>query len=59
MAVKMLWKEKEKSRIKAIQMDNFRGLLVPNAWIKELCIVTRRVDKKIDGLFWIEWRMIG
>ena len=24
----MLWKEKEKSRIRAVQMDNLRGLLV-------------------------------
>ena len=40
----MLWKEKEKSRVRAVQMDNVRGLLVirrmnmvPNARIKELC----------------------
>ena len=39
---KMLWKEKERSRIRAVQMDNFRGLLgirrmdeVPNAQIRE------------------------
>ena len=38
----MIWKEKEKSRIRAIQMDNLRGLQgvrridkVPNAWIRE------------------------
>ena len=40
----MLWKEKERSRIRAVQMENLRELLgirrmdrVPNAWIKELC----------------------
>ena len=27
MAETMLWKEKERSRIMAVQMDNFRGLL--------------------------------
>ena len=39
----MLWKGKEKSRIRALQMDNFRGLLgirrmdrVPNERIREL-----------------------
>ena len=36
-------------------MDNFRGLLgirrmdkVPNAWIRELCVVMKGVDKKIN-----------
>ena len=40
----MLWKEKERSRIKVVQIDTLRGLLsirrmdrVPNAWIRELC----------------------
>ena len=33
----MLWKEKERSRIRAVQMDNLRGLdRVPNARIREL-----------------------
>ena len=39
----ILWKEKERSRIRAEQMDNFRGLLdirrmdrAPNARIREL-----------------------
>ena len=39
----MLWKEKERSRIRAVQMDNLRGLLgirkmdrVLNARIREL-----------------------
>ena len=44
----MLWKEKEWSRIRDIQMDNLRGLLgirrmdrVSNARIRELCGVTK------------------
>ena len=39
----MLWKEKERSRVRAVQMDNLRGLLgirrmdrIPNARIREL-----------------------
>ena len=30
---KMLWKEKERSRIRAAQMDNFRGFWVLGGWI--------------------------
>ena len=52
---KMIWKEKEKSRIWAIQMVNLRGLMgirrrdkVPNARIKQLCGVTKGVDEKVD-----------
>ena len=40
----MLWKDKERSRIRVEQMDNLRGLLgirrmdkVPNARIREFC----------------------
>ena len=40
----MIWKEKERSIIRAVQRDNLRGLLairrmyeVPNARINELC----------------------
>ena len=56
-------------RIRAVQMDNLRGLLgirrmnrVPNAQIRELCRVTKGVDKRIDEMFscglamWREWR---
>ena len=50
----MIWKE-ERSRIRAAQMDNLRGLLgirrmdkVLNAWIWQLCGVTKGVNKKID-----------
>ena len=43
----ILWNDKEKSRIRAVQMHNFRGFSgirrmdkVPNARIRELCVVT-------------------
>ena len=45
-------REKERSRIWVVQMDNLRGLLgitrmnkVPNARIKQLCGVTKVVDE--------------
>ena len=51
----MIWKEKERSRIRVVEMENLRGLLairkmdkVPNVRIRELCGVTKRVDKRID-----------
>ena len=43
----MIWKEKERSMIRTVQMDNLRGLLgirewiVPNTWIREFCRVTK------------------
>ena len=50
----VLWKEKEISRIRAIQMDNIRGFRsllgirrmgrVPNTRIRELCGVAKWVD---------------
>ena len=50
----MLWKE-ERSRIRVVQMDNLRGLLgirrmdrVPNARIRELCVVKKGLDERID-----------
>ena len=43
----IIWKEKDKSRIRVVlgirRMDR-----VPNAWIRELCGVVKRVDEKID-----------
>ena len=66
----MLWKE-EKSMIRAVQMDNLRGLVgisrldVPNAQIKQLCRVTKGVEEKIDEgvLRWFShmerWRRKG
>ena len=51
----ILWQEKERSWIRAVQMDNLRGLLgirrmnrVPNTRISELCEVTNGVDERID-----------
>ena len=48
MAARQCWKDKERSRIRAVQMDNLRGLLgirrrdrIPNARIRELCGVTK------------------
>ena len=51
----MLWKEEERSRIRAVQMDNLRVLLgirmmegVPNVQIRELCRVMKGVDERIN-----------
>ena len=51
----IIWKEKENSRIRTVQMDNLRGLVgirrmdkVPNAMIRALCEVTKWVDEMID-----------
>ena len=51
----MLWKEKERSKIRAVQMDNLRGLLGIrrmdrglNARIRELCGVKKGIDERID-----------
>ena len=53
----MIWKEKERFRIRIVQMDNLRGLLgirrmdrIPNTRIRELCGVTKGVDKRIDEI---------
>ena len=50
----MLWEEKERSRIMAVQMDNLRGMLgirrierVPNARIRELCRLKKGLDERI------------
>ena len=52
---KMIWRKKEKSRIRAVQMDNLRGLLgiwrmdkVLNAWIRQLWLVLKDLDENID-----------
>ena len=51
----MIWEEKERSRIRAVQMDKLRGLMgirridkVPNAWIREFCGIIRGLDERID-----------
>ena len=47
--------EGERSRIRAVQMNNLKGLLcikrmdsLSNAQIRELCRVTKGVEKRID-----------
>ena len=55
-----LWKEKEKSGIRAVQMDSLKGLIgirsmdrAPNARIRELCGVMKGLDERIDeGVLW-------
>ena len=51
----MLWKEKERSKVRAVQMDNLRGLLgirrmdrVPNARISKFWEVKKGLDERID-----------
>ena len=57
----MIWKEEEKSRIRAVQMNKIISLLgirrmdrVPNARIRELCGMAKGVDERIkeDVLHW-------
>ena len=50
----MLWKEKERFRIMAVQIDNLRGLLgirrmdrIPNTRIREFCVVNKSLDKRL------------
>ena len=58
--IETMLRKEEISRIRAVQMVNLRGLLgirkmdrVPNEWIRELCGVTKGVDKRIDkGVLW-------
>ena len=51
----ILWKEKERSRVRFVQMDNLRGLLdirrierIPNARIRGVCGVKKGLDGRID-----------
>ena len=51
----MTWTEKERFRIRAVQMESLRGVLgirrmdkTLNPWIRQLCRVTKGVDEKID-----------
>ena len=55
----MLWKKKKRSRIIAVQIYNFRGLLgirrmkrVPNSWIRDLCGVKKGIDERIEVVLW-------
>ena len=60
----MLWKN-ERSKIRTVQMDNFRGFLgtgkmdrVPNTLIKELCEETKGLMGVFSGglAMWRGWR---
>ena len=58
-----IWREMERSRIRAVQINNLRGLLgirrmdkVPNARIRQLCRLTKGVDEKIDESVLQEWQ---
>ena len=62
----MIWKEKKRSRTRAIQTDNLRGLLhirrmdkVPDARIRELCGATKGLMKMFydDSAMWREYRI--
>ena len=51
----MIWKENERSRVRAVQMYNLRGWLgirrmdrVPNARIRELCRMKKALNERID-----------
>ena len=50
----MMQRGRERSRVKAVQMDNLSGLLgvrrmdrVPNGWIRELCGVEKEVGDRM------------
>ena len=52
---RIIWREKEKSRISSVQRDNLRGLLGirrmdkgTNSRIRQLCRLTKVVDEKLD-----------
>ena len=54
----MLWMEKERSRIREVQMEKLRVLIsinrrdrVPNAQIRKLCGLTKGVNERIVGWF--------
>ena len=64
----LLWKDKERSRIRVVQRDNLRRLLgirrmdrALNAQIKELCGLKKWPDERIDEgvLQWRGWSVIG
>ena len=50
----MIWKEEERARIRAVQMNKINSFLgirrmdrVPNARIRELCGMAKGVDERI------------
>ena len=53
----MIWREKKRFKVRALQMDNLRGLLgirkmdrVSNAQIRELCRVAKGMVERIDDI---------
>ena len=64
----MIWREKKRPRVRAVQMDNLRGLLgirrldrIPNkGGVRELCGVRKGLDERIHEGFlqWRGWRGI-
>ena len=53
----LIWKEKERARIRSVQMNNLRSLLcikrmdkVLDAGIRELCGMIKGVDNRIDKI---------
>ena len=61
----MLWKEKERSRVRAVQMENLRGLLgirrmerVLNAQIKELCGVKNGLDHRFSTGVHVKFQVV-
>ena len=51
----LVWREKERCRIRVVQMNNHSGLLgvnridaMLNAWVKEFCCVKKRVYERIN-----------
>ena len=69
MAVRQYYGKRRRDRVRAVQMDNLRGLLgirrmdrVPNAQLRELCRVKKGPDERIDegvSVMWKGWRGIG
>ena len=63
----VIWKGKERSRIRDVQMNSLRGLLgirrmdnVPNAQIRELCRLMKGLMIFYNSLAMRrKWRMIG
>ena len=60
----MIWREKERSRIRVVQMDSLRSLLgirrmdkVTNTRINQLCGVTKVLSN--GSSMWREWRVTG
>ena len=68
----VIWREKERSRIRTVHIDSLRGLLrikrmdkIPNTWIRQFCGVTKGLDERSMNVFsdgtamWKEWSTTG